>query len=166
MSAITICSDFGAPKIKSDTVSTVSSSISHKVMGPVAMIFIFWIAIYIKKNLIMYFFNKYCAVLLCYDTSVNLTLLHLYASIFIMCQIYFSYNWRATFLSIHVLDRMFGLSKYRKPWRVEYYNIKWALYKALPEKKITQLLDQKELWFGIKMAIVGLVTSWKQRSQK
>ena len=28
MAAITICSDFGAPKIKSDTVSTVSPSIS------------------------------------------------------------------------------------------------------------------------------------------
>ena len=30
------------PKIKSDTVSTVSPSISHGVMGPNAMIFIFW----------------------------------------------------------------------------------------------------------------------------
>ena len=32
MAAITICSDFGAPKIKSDTVSTVSPSISHEVI--------------------------------------------------------------------------------------------------------------------------------------
>ena len=30
------------PKIKSDTVSTVSPSISHELMGPDAMIFIFW----------------------------------------------------------------------------------------------------------------------------
>ena len=30
------------PKIKSDTVSTVSPSISHEVVGPDAMIFIFW----------------------------------------------------------------------------------------------------------------------------
>ena len=30
------------PKIKSDTVSTVSPSISHEVMGPHAMIFVFW----------------------------------------------------------------------------------------------------------------------------
>ena len=30
-------------KIKSDTVSTVSPSISHEVMGPDAMIFVFWI---------------------------------------------------------------------------------------------------------------------------
>ena len=33
MAAVTICSDFGAPKIKSATVSTVSPSICHEVMG-------------------------------------------------------------------------------------------------------------------------------------
>ena len=38
MAAVTISSDFGAPKIKSDTVSTVSPSISHEVMGPDALI--------------------------------------------------------------------------------------------------------------------------------
>ena len=32
MAAITICSDFGAQKIKSDTVSTVSPPISHEVI--------------------------------------------------------------------------------------------------------------------------------------
>ena len=31
------------PEIKSDTVSTVSPSISHEVMGPDTIIFIFWI---------------------------------------------------------------------------------------------------------------------------
>ena len=31
MAAVTICIDFGAPQIKSDTVSTVSPSISHEV---------------------------------------------------------------------------------------------------------------------------------------
>ena len=41
MSAVIICSDFGAPQKKSATVSTVSPSISHEVMGPDAMIFIF-----------------------------------------------------------------------------------------------------------------------------
>ena len=34
MAAVTICSDFGPQKIKSDTVSTVSPSISREVMGP------------------------------------------------------------------------------------------------------------------------------------
>ena len=44
MAAVTICSDFGAPPhtIKSATVSTVSPSICHKVMGPDAMILVFW----------------------------------------------------------------------------------------------------------------------------
>ena len=39
MATITIFSDFVAPKIKSDTVSTVSPSISHEVMGPDARSF-------------------------------------------------------------------------------------------------------------------------------
>ena len=34
MAAVTICIDFGAPKIKSVTVSIVSPSICHEVMGP------------------------------------------------------------------------------------------------------------------------------------
>ena len=42
MAAVTICSDFGAQKIKSVTLSTVSPSISHEVMGPDAMILVFW----------------------------------------------------------------------------------------------------------------------------
>ena len=37
MAVITICSDLGAQKIESDTVSTVSPSISHEVMGPYAL---------------------------------------------------------------------------------------------------------------------------------
>ena len=42
MAAITIYSDFGAQKIKSATVSTVSPSICYEVMGPDAMILDFW----------------------------------------------------------------------------------------------------------------------------
>ena len=38
MAAVTICSDFGAPKIKSDTLSP---SICHEVTEPDAMIFVF-----------------------------------------------------------------------------------------------------------------------------
>ena len=40
MVAITICSDFGAPEIKPVTVSTVSPSFFHEVMGPDALIFV------------------------------------------------------------------------------------------------------------------------------
>ena len=42
MAAVTVCSDFGAYKRKSVTASTFSSSTCHKVMGPDAMIFFFW----------------------------------------------------------------------------------------------------------------------------
>ena len=41
MAAITIYSDFGAQKIKSATVSTISPSICHEVMGLDAMILVF-----------------------------------------------------------------------------------------------------------------------------
>ena len=42
MAAITICSDLEPKKIKSVTVSIVSPSICHKVMGLDAMILVFW----------------------------------------------------------------------------------------------------------------------------
>ena len=42
MAAVTICSDFRAPKIKSLTVFTVFPSICHEVMGSDAMILVFW----------------------------------------------------------------------------------------------------------------------------
>ena len=42
ITVVTICSDFGAPKIKSVTVSTVSPSICHEVTEPDAIIFVFW----------------------------------------------------------------------------------------------------------------------------
>ena len=41
MAEVTICSDFGAPQIKSVTVYIVYLSIWHEVMGPDAMIFVF-----------------------------------------------------------------------------------------------------------------------------
>ena len=41
MAAVTNCSDFGAPKIKYVTVSIVSPSIRHEVMGLDAMILVF-----------------------------------------------------------------------------------------------------------------------------
>ena len=41
MAAVTICSDFEAPKIKYATVSTVSPSICPEVMGQDAMVLVF-----------------------------------------------------------------------------------------------------------------------------
>ena len=42
MAAVTICHDFGAPKIKSLIVSIVSPSVCHEVLGTDAMILIFF----------------------------------------------------------------------------------------------------------------------------
>ena len=42
MATVIICSDFGSPKINSVTVSVVSPSICHEVMGPDSMILVFW----------------------------------------------------------------------------------------------------------------------------
>ena len=49
MAAVTIYNDFRAPQIKSATVSTVSPSISHEVMGSDAMILVsrFLLVIYL-----------------------------------------------------------------------------------------------------------------------
>ena len=44
-------------KIKSVTVSTVSSSICHEVMGPNAMIFVFWLLMNIEHSLALPFFG-------------------------------------------------------------------------------------------------------------
>ena len=41
MALATICSDFGAKKMKCVTISIVSPSICHEVMGPDAMILVY-----------------------------------------------------------------------------------------------------------------------------
>ena len=56
MPTVTIYSDFGAPKIKSLTVSIVSPSIWHEVMGPDAMILVFWMLSF-KPAFSLYFFT-------------------------------------------------------------------------------------------------------------
>ena len=45
IAAVTICSDFGAPKIKSATVCTVSPSICHEVIRPDAVILVSSVAV-------------------------------------------------------------------------------------------------------------------------
>ena len=54
MAAVTICSDFWSPKkVKSDTVSTVSPSISPEVMGPDAKVKFFSGCVYmLPKQLV------------------------------------------------------------------------------------------------------------------
>ena len=68
MAAITICSDFGTPKIKSVTVSTVFASICHEVMGPLDMYKLndilanenSYLKIILKlKNLVLFFIDSF-----------------------------------------------------------------------------------------------------------
>ena len=56
MAAGNIYSDFGAQKVKSDTVSIVSPSMCHEVMGPDATILAFWILSF-KPNTFTLFFQ-------------------------------------------------------------------------------------------------------------
>ena len=42
MATVTIHSDFGGKKMKSATISIFSPSVWHEVMGPDAMILVFW----------------------------------------------------------------------------------------------------------------------------
>ena len=50
MAAVTISSDFGAQENKSVTVSIVSPSIYHEVMGLDAMILVFWMLSFNPMN--------------------------------------------------------------------------------------------------------------------
>ena len=45
MAAVPVHSDFGAPQIKSLTVSIISPFIHHEVMAPDAMILVFWMLV-------------------------------------------------------------------------------------------------------------------------
>ena len=64
MAIVTIFSDFGAQKIKSATVSTVSLSISHEVMGPDAIILVNIVSIInilLWRELLAFLLDKFLA---------------------------------------------------------------------------------------------------------
>ena len=65
MAAVTTCSDFGAPKIKSVTVSIVSPSICHEVMGLDAMILVLWMLNF-KPDFSFSLSSRGSLVLLCF----------------------------------------------------------------------------------------------------
>ena len=59
MAAVIICSDFGTPKIRSLSVSIVSPTICHEVMGLNAIILVFWILIFKRAfSLFSFTFKK------------------------------------------------------------------------------------------------------------
>ena len=127
MAAVTICSDFGAPKIKSVTVPIVSPSICHEVMGPDAMIFVFWMLSFKPAFLLSSFtFRKrlfsfsllsavrvvssaYLRLLIFLPAILIWAVLHP-APCFSWCTLYRSYISKVTIYSLDVLLSQFGTS--------------------------------------------------------
>ena len=70
MAAITICSDFGAPKIKSLAVFIASPSICHEVMGPDALILVFWTLSFKPTFSLSYFIKRLSISSLFYAITV------------------------------------------------------------------------------------------------
>ena len=58
MAAVTICSDFGAPKIKSVPVSIVSPSIYHEMVGPDAVILVLWMLSFKPTFFLLFHFHQ------------------------------------------------------------------------------------------------------------
>ena len=79
MAAVTICSDFGAPKIKSDTVPTVPSSIYHEVMGLDAKILVFWMLSF-KPTFSLSFFTFIKRLFLFLEVKMLLICVHLFVT--------------------------------------------------------------------------------------
>jgi len=67
MAAVTIVVILEPRKIKSDTVSTVSPSISHDVVGPDAMIFVFWMLSF-KPNFTL---STFTSILIMHNQSAG-----------------------------------------------------------------------------------------------
>ena len=98
MAAVTTCSDFGAPKnIKSNTVSTVSPSISHEVMGPDVMIFVFWMLSFLQGEVFTRIYNHNVSLL---RTVSGLNLLA--KSVIIKCKL-----WEWAWWGLYNLPRFF-----------------------------------------------------------
>ena len=59
MAAVTIWSDFGAQKKKSAVISTVIPSTGHELMGPDAMILVFWMLSFKPAFSLFYFIKMF-----------------------------------------------------------------------------------------------------------
>ena len=69
MAAVTTCSDFGAQKAKFLTVTIVSPSIYHEMMGPDAIIFVFWMLSF-KPAFSLVSRERLCSCCCCWVASV------------------------------------------------------------------------------------------------
>ena len=127
MATVTICSDFGAPKIKSVTVSIVSSSIFHEVMGPDAMILLFWMLSF-KPTFSLFFFtfikrlfspsslsairvvSSACLRLLIFLPAILLPACASSSPAFLMMYSAYKLNSRVTIYSLDVFFPQFGVT--------------------------------------------------------
>ena len=127
MAAITICSDFGAQKIKSDTVSTISTSICYEVMRPDAMFLVFWKLsfkptfslssfTFIKKlfssslSAIRVVLSSYLRLLIFFQQPWFQLVLHPAAQLFSWCTLHISQISMVTIYSLDILLSLFGTS--------------------------------------------------------
>ena len=122
MAAVTICSDFGAQKIKSVTVSIVSPSICHEMMGLDAIILVFWMLNFKPTFSLSYFtfFNRlFSSSLLCairVVSSAYLRLLIFLPAIFIVAG-------ASSSLTFHVIYSTYKLNKPSgniQPWQTPF----------------------------------------------
>ena len=119
MASVTICSNFGAPKIKFVTVSVVSSSIYHEVMRLDAMILVFWMLSFKPTFSLSIFtfikthFSSYSLSAIGMVSSAYLRLLIFLLAILIPACAYFS----PVFLMMYSVYELNKQGDNLQPWR-------------------------------------------------
>ena len=133
MAAAAICSDFGAPKIKCLTVSIVSPSICHEVMGLDAMILVFWMLgfkstfsfssfTFIKRlfssslfSVIRVVSSAYLRLLVC---LLEILIPACASSSLVFCMMYYAYKLKkqVTIYSLDIILSWFGTSLLFHVW--------------------------------------------------
>ena len=90
MATVTIYSDFGAQNVKSATASTVSPSLCHEMVGPDAMILVFWMLCFKPTSSLSSFtFWKWGSLVLLYFLPLGWWHLHIWG--------YWSFSWQSWF---------------------------------------------------------------------
>ena len=126
MAAVTICGAFGAQKIKSVSVSTISPSICHEVMGPDAMILVFWMLSF-KPTFSLSSFHFHQEALQFFFAFCHKCHLHIWG--------YWYFSWQSWFqLVLHPVQH-FSWCTCCPLWRDQIANICWIIEKVRELKK-------------------------------
>ena len=92
MATVTIYSDFGAQNVKSATASTVSPSICHEMVGPDAMILVFWMLCFKPTSSLSSFtFWKWGSLVLLYFLPLGWWHLHIWGYWYFSQQSWFQF---------------------------------------------------------------------------